>query len=142
MATFTEAEKKQIWELFELEREELHPNSSFRQALAQTESDDVTYSTDIVGDVKYLLTEITTLQDTTIPAEAAESAYEVIDIDDDYRVQIKDGGDPANYSRSQLTGKVERIRTLLQLDRYSLQSAQYAKVLGYWGANARLGYHQ
>jgi len=126
--TFTDTDIKGLWELFALPRTELHDGSAFRQCLTQTEADDVTYSTTVVDDVRLLLSEISTLE-TTIATDAAETKYKRVDVFQDYEVDYGDS-DPANYSRGQREIKKQRIRNLIELDRYVSQSNQYARVIG------------
>ena len=126
--TFTDTDIKSLWELFELPRTELHDGSAFRQCLTQTEADDVTYSTTVVDDVRLLLSEISTLE-TIIATDAAETKYKRVDIFQDYEIDYGDS-DPANYSRGQREIKKQRIRNLIELDRYVSQSNQYARVIG------------
>lgn len=140
MATFSTNEIDQIWEIFNLEREELHTGSALLTCLSQTESDDVTYGTTIVEKVQRLLIELTQLE-TEIEAVADGAGIEVIDIEDFYRVEQKDSGSPLSRPLAIKAQKKERIATLLKLDQYiSTGSAQYARVNSIGGGSGRY-YH-
>lgn len=135
MATFTEAEIKQIHRLFSLEREELHPGSSLRTAISQTERDDVTYSTTFVEDVQVLLVEITAL-DTEITQQAADSNVREFREEGFYRVRYQDNGGLVGVSSAEKGSKMQEIKRLLKLDEYiTTGSQQYARVIGIQSLN-------
>lgn len=125
---FTESQIKQIWDLFELEREELHPSSALRMCLAQTEQDDATYSTTIVSDVQTLLVELTALE-TEISEAGDQAGLKEIEISGFHRQEWEKGASPMSRPLAQKQEKKTRISRLLKLEDYiTTGSAQYARV--------------
>ena len=141
MATFTQNQIEQMWELFNLEREELHTGSALRNCLTQTEQDDATHGTTIVEMVQALLVEITAIE-ADIQETGSETSTKRIRIDQHYEQEFKDSADVLTRPFSLKSQKKERIATLIRLLEYiSTGSAQYARVNAVGGHYGRHYHH-
>lgn len=130
MATFTEANIKQIWNIFGMEREQLAAGSALRSACTDLQQWDIDNGQDLVTDVQTLLAEITAL-DSAIAAAQGSAGYGSVAIDKEVTVSYKAGGSALSADISNREGKVAQIRNILQLDRYAgTVTGLYTRVLG------------
>jgi len=111
---FQSGDRVRIVEQLDLHRDQSKANSILAQLMADLDAFDTTNTTTYANEVRLALSTAETLR-TTIAANEASDGIEVLDIDDDYRIEYRPGG-ATNSDKSKLQANLTRIKNLLDPD--------------------------
>ena len=139
MATFTDAEKKQLWELFSNDTDDLTDGSSFLLAISDFEAEDLAHPTyGLVTGVQVQLASLITL-DSDISDDQSAGAATSKSIPNQYSITYASGSNSIQGKTQQKSQVIESIRQKMKFEQY-IGDPMQSRVLGVQAMYARNGY--
>ena len=129
MATFTDAEKKQLWRLFSNDTDDLIDGSGFLTAISNFEAEDLKYpSYELVPGVQADLAAIATLE-SSIATLQPQGVKASLNVPNQFSESYATGSSQLQGTIQRKEQLIESIRQKLKLEEY-IGNPQQSKVLG------------